>query len=64
MTKKELNDISKEIDSLSRRASILSSGNAIESQALRCLLKRWDFLDHQLDVALITARKNRLRLVK
>ena len=63
MTKKELSDISEEIKSISQRLSVLDSSNAIEGQLRKQLFHRWDFLDYQLDCALILAQNNRLRIV-
>ena len=64
MTKKELNKISQEINIISKRLSWLDSKNIIESQERRRLFSRWDFLDYQLDQALISVRKNTFRIVK
>ncbi len=63
MTKKKLNDISQEIKSISYRLSILDPNNLIESQLRTQLFHRWDFLDYQLDCALILAKKNRIHTV-
>ncbi len=63
MTKQELREISKEIDHISKRLSWLDSNNIIESQERRRLFRRWDFLDYQLDQALISAGKTTFCIV-
>ena len=63
MTKKELRGISQEIDCISKRLSWLDSNNIIESQERRRLFCRWDFLDYQLDQALISVSKTTFRIM-
>lgn len=63
MTKAELKNISQERQCISNRLSLLDPDNAIESQKREQLLLRLDFLEHQIDCALISAKRNRLRLV-
>ena len=58
MTKQELKEISQEIDSISKQVALLDPRNAIESQERRRLFHRWDFLDYQLEVALISFERN------
>ena len=63
MTNAELNDISKEIDCISEQLSILDPDNAIENKLREQLFHRWDFLDYKLDCALISARRNNLKII-
>ena len=63
MTTTELNEISKEIDHISEQISILDPNNSIEGSLRDRLFHRWDFLDYQLDCALIAARRNNLKIV-
>lgn len=63
MTNAELDTISNEIDDISKQLNILDSDNAIESTLREHLLHRWDFLDHQLECALIAAKRNKLHIV-
>ena len=63
MTSAELNEISKEIDQISDQISILDPDNAIENSLRENLFHRWDVLDHQLDCALISAKRNNLKIV-
>ena len=63
MTNAKLNEISEEIDHISEQISILDPDNAIENSLRELLFHRWDTLDHQLDRALISARRNNLKVV-
>ena len=63
MTKHELNEVSQERKYISSRLYILDPDNSIESQARERLLQRLDFLEHKIDCALLSIRRNRLRIV-
>ena len=63
MTNAELNKISEEIDHISEQISILDQDNTIENSLRENLFHRWDALDHQLDRALISAKRNNLKIV-
>ena len=62
MTRKEMNNISKEIRYIEKRLDILSSNNSIEGQERRRLLKRLDFLEYKVN-HLISEKKYHLKLV-
>ena len=63
MTNAELNKISEEIDHISEQISILDPDNPIENTLRENLFHRWDALDHQLNRALIFARRNNIKIV-
>ena len=63
MTKSELKAISQEIDSIDTELSFLDPGNAIESQRRDRLFCRLEFLDYQLQRALILARRSRIQTI-
>ena len=63
MTKLELKAISTEIDCISEHLSILNPDNPIENQIREQLLYRWDFLDHQLEQAFLSARDRSFRII-
>ena len=63
MTKKEMNDISKEINNIEQRLEILSPSNIIESKQRKILLSRLKFLEYRIDCFLKSERRNRLRVV-
>lgn len=63
MTNIELDAISNEIDDISKQLNILDPDNAIESTLREHLLHRWDFLDHQLECALIAAKRREIYFV-
>ena len=63
MTKHELNKISQERKYISNQLNILDSDNPIENQKREWLLQRLDFLEYQIDCALLSIRRNRLRIV-
>ena len=63
MTKHELNEITQERKYISNRLYILDPDNAIENQERERLLHRLDFLEHKIDCALLSIRRNRLRIV-
>ena len=64
MTEVELKEISKEIDVIYKKVSILDPDNPIENSQRERLLKRWDFLDHKLDVASVYARRSEFRVIE
>ena len=63
MTKKEMNDISKEIDNIEQRLEILSPNNIIESKQRKILLSRLKSLEYKIDCFLKSEKRNRLRVV-
>ena len=63
MTNLELNKISEEIDHISEQISILDPDNTIENSLREHFFHKWDVLDHQLDRALISAKRNNLKIV-
>ena len=63
MTKYELNEISQERKYISNQLYILDPDNPIESQEREILLQRLDFLEYKIDCALLSIRRNRLRIV-
>ena len=63
MTNAELNKISEEIDHISDQISTLDPDNAIENSFRENLFHQWDFLDYQLDCALISTRHNNLKIL-
>lgn len=63
MTKHELNEISQERKYISNQLYILDPDNPIENQKREWLLQRLDFLEHKIDCALLSIRRNRLRIV-
>ena len=63
MTKHELNEISQERKYISNQLHILDPDNPIENQKREWFLQRLDFLEHKIDCALLSIRRNRLRIV-
>ena len=63
MTNCELNNISREIDYISKKLSILDPDNVIENKLRERLFQRWDFLDYKLNCALKSAKRKRLRII-
>lgn len=63
MTKHELNKISQERKYISNQLHILDPNNSIENQKRERLGLRLDFLEHKIDCALLSIRRNRLRVV-
>ena len=63
MTKHELNEVSQERKYISSRLYILDPDNSIENQERERLLQRLDFLEYKIDCALLSTRRNRLRII-
>ena len=63
MTKYELNEISQERRNISSQLHILDPDNPIENQKREWLLQRLDFLEYKIDCALLSIRRNRLRVL-
>ena len=63
MTKHELNEITQERKYIGSRLYILDPDNPIESQERERLFQRLDFLESKIDYALLSIRRNRLRIV-
>lgn len=63
MTKYTLKMISTEIDCISEQIAILDPDNPIESNVIERLFYRWDYLDHLLERAFISARRSNFRII-
>lgn len=63
MTKKEMDDISREINDIEQRLGILSPDNIIESKQRKILLSRLVFLEHRIDLFLRSEKRNRMRVI-
>ena len=63
MTNEELDKISKEINCISQHLSMLDPDDVHEHKLREQLFQRWDFLDHQMACALMSAKRRLLRIV-